>query len=233
MGAGRITTVTGFLTYEQDKADGTPVYGIETIGAHYWVAGDYSAYANKEVILQGVVGRSDVGLVLEVTSVQLSNRPLLTVNLLLDAARQLLGVPYRDPRAAGPWPVPMWRRDGMGDPPPVWHLQQVGVMASDLINYALEANGRPPGGAAGNFAKNLVKSFTFDPSSPGQPGAIAFAPSREGHIALYLGEHQLIQSIPSEGVTARYTDEETYEWASQGYPQYGFTLYGFLQGVSY
>jgi hypothetical protein len=239
MAGGGITTATGFLTYLQDKADGTPVYGItdETTGTHYLVAGDYSAYAGEEVILRGVVGHSDAGLTLDVTSVHRPNRPLVSVDTLLQAASWLLGAPYR-PWFPG-WPIPMWRRDGVGDPPPLWHLQQVGVMGSDLINYALEANGRPPGGGTGTFENYLVRKWPFDPASPGQAGAIALrpyegpAPSQQGHIALYLGEHQIIQSIPSAGVTAQYTDEETYAWAAQGWPQYGFTIYGLLRGVQY
>ena len=45
--------------------------------------------------------------------------------------------------------------------------------------------------------------------------------------------HQLIQPIPSEGVLDRHTDQQTYSWASQGWPRYRFTLYGFLPGVRY
>ena len=234
MEAERIT-VTGFLTREHGNAQGKPVYGIMTIGApgHYYVKGDYSAYANKEVILQGVARYySGAGWALDdVTSVELSNRPLLAVNLLLNAARQLLGVPYRQQSTDRPDTTPTWRRDGVGDPPPVWHLQQVGVRSYDLINYALEANDRAP-------ARNLGKSFPFDPAAPGQPGAIAVAHSGENtrmevHVALYLDEHRVLQCIPSEGVTDRYTDEETYAWASQGWPRYNFTIYGFLRGVSY
>jgi hypothetical protein len=131
----------------------------------------------------------------------------------------------------------MWRKDGVGDPPPPWHLRNVGVMGADLVNFALEKNGLPPGGGTGTFGNYLVDTYDFDPSSPGQPGAIALrpysGPQDDGSIALYVGEHQLIQSIPSEGVTDHYTDEETYSWASQGWPRYGFTIYGFLPGVSY
>ena len=154
---------------------------------------------------------------------------------IVQAAYQLLGVHYR------PWhtgdPIPMWRKDGVGDPPPPWHLRNVGVMGADLINFALQVNGLPPGGGTGTFGNYLVNSYDFDPHSPGQPGAIALrpysGPHDDGSIALYVGEHQVIQSIPSEGVTDRYTDEETYSWASQGWPRYGFTVYGFLPGVHY
>ena len=149
----------------------------------------------------------------------------------------LHGAPYRTWRLGDP--VPMWLNDGMGDPPPAWHLRNVGVMGSDLINFALQTNGLPPGGGTGAFANYLVNALDFDPHSPGQPGAIAFRPysgprlDQQGHLALYVGEHQLIQALPSTGVTDQYTDQETYSWSSQGYPQYGFTVYGFLRGVRY
>ena len=156
---------------------------------------------------------------------------------IVQAAYQLLGVRYR------PWhtgdPIPMWRKDGVGDPPPPWHLQNVGVMGADLINFALETNGLAPGGGTGTFGNHLVRTGQFDPSTPGEVGAIAFRPYHDPHddgsIALYVGPHQVIQAIPSEGVTDQYTDEQIYGWAS-GQPQqprYRFTIYGFLPGVIY
>ena len=154
---------------------------------------------------------------------------------IVTSAFRLLGAHYRNWSIGDP--IPMWRKDGMGDPPPPWHLHNVGVMGSDLINYTLMGNGLPPGGGTGSFADYLVNTSPFDPSSPGQMGAIALRPYQgphdDGSIALYFTQHRVLQSIPSEGVTDRYTDEETYSWASQGYPRYGFTLYGFLPDVSY
>jgi hypothetical protein len=93
-------------------------------------------------------------------------------------------------------------------------------MSSDLINFALELNGHGPGSGTGTFASYLVDTVAFDPATPGQLGAIAFRPyqgpalEQQGHIALYVGEHQIIQSIPSEGVTDRYTDQQTYAWGT-------------------
>jgi hypothetical protein len=167
---------------------------------------------------------------------------------IVRAAYELQGAPYRHWHPGDP--IPMWRKDGVGDPPPSWHLQNVGVMGSDLINYALERNGLPPGGGTVTFANYLVRTLDFDPSTPGQMGAIAFrpysgpAPYEQGHLALYVGAHQLIQALPggrdfpwSEsggGVTDQYTDQQTYSWGSpMGFPQYGFTVYGFLPGVRY
>jgi hypothetical protein len=64
---------------------------------------------------------------------------------IVQTAYQLLGTRYRTWHIGDP--IPMWRKDGVGDPPPLWHLQNVGVMGADLINYALERTGLPPGAA--------------------------------------------------------------------------------------
>jgi hypothetical protein len=155
---------------------------------------------------------------------------------IVRAAYELQGVrKYRNWMVGDP--IPMWRKDGMGEPPAPWHLHNVGVMGADLINYALARNGLEPNGGTGTFANYLVNTVDFDPHSPGQLGAIALRPYQsphdDGSIALYVGEHYVIQSIPSDGVTDNFTDAETYSWASQGYPRYGFTIYGLLWGVSY
>jgi hypothetical protein len=151
---------------------------------------------------------------------------------IVQAAYQLLGARYR------PWhtgdPIPMWRKDGVGDPPPIWHLRNVGVMGADLINFALEWNGLAPGGGTVTFGNYLVRTDTFDPSAPAEVGAVAFRPYQgpqdDGSIALYVGPHQVIQSIPGEGVTDQYTDQQMY---SRPEPRYHFTVYGFLPGVIY
>lgn len=173
---------------------------------------------------------------------------MVTAQNIVHDAYQLWRVPYR------PWQpgnsIPMWLDDGPymdaflhaghehGLAELRLHLQNVGVMGADLISFALIANRLyETGGGTGTYANYLVNTSPFDPASPGQAGAIALrpyqGPNDDGSIALYVGEHRLIQSIPSEGVTDRYTDQETYSWASQGYPRYGFTIYGFLPGVSY
>ena len=151
---------------------------------------------------------------------------------IVQTAYQLLGAPYRHWHIGDP--IPMWRKDGVGDPPPLWHLQTVGVMGADLINYALERTGLPPGGGTVTFGNYLVNTSKFDPDSPAEVGAIAFRPYHgphdDGSIALYVGPHQLIQSIPGEGVTDRYTDQQTSSWTE---PRYHFTVYGFLPRVNY
>ncbi len=133
--------------------------------------------------------------------------------------------------------IPMWLDDGIHGIPSSGYLAQHGVMGADLVNFALVMNGLQPNGGTGSFADYLVNTSPFDPGPPGQMGAIALRPYQsphdDGSIALYVGEHYVIQSIPSQGVTDHYTDAETYSWASQGYPRYGFTIYGLLRGVSY
>jgi hypothetical protein len=118
------------------------------------------------------------------------------------------------------------------------HLLQVGVMGVDLIHYAQIANrlyeqGLDSGGT-GTFGDYLVNTSKFDPSPPGERGAIALRPYQgpqdDGSIALYVGAHQVIQSIPGEGVTDQYTDQQTYRWTE---PRYHFTVYGFLPRVNY
>ncbi len=172
---------------------------------------------------------------------------MVSANDIVQAAYSLLGVHYRPWRPGNS--IPMWLDDGpfmdaflhggheAGLAGLRAHLHQVGVMGADLINFALVKNGLPPNGGTGTFANYLVNTYDFDPSSPAQPGAIALRPYQgpqdDGSIALYVGPHQLIQSIPSEGVTDRYTDQQTYSWASQGYPRYRFTVYGFLPDVRY
>ena len=37
----------------------------------------------------------------------------------------------------------------------------------------------------------------------------------DGSIALYVGPHQVMQAIPGEGVTDRYTDQQTYGGVSR------------------
>jgi hypothetical protein len=159
---------------------------------------------------------------------------------IIGAARELLGVTkYRYWQDGDP--IPMWRKDGWGEHPlpPFWYFEQNGIMGADLINYALARNGIGPNGGTGTFLKDgwLVRAGGFDPNSPGQAGAIAFRPYQDpvdnGSIALYLDEHQVIQSIPSDGVTDQYTDAQTYSWAPQWGMRYRFTYYAFLWGVSY
>ena len=170
---------------------------------------------------------------------------------IVQAAYQLHGAPYRHWRSGNS--IPMFLDDGpymdaffqggheAGLDGLRSHLQNVGVMGVDLIHFALIANrmyemGLDSGGT-GTFGEYLVRTGNFDPHTPGERGAIALRPYQgpqdDGSIALYVGPHKVLQSIPGEGVTDAYTDQQTYSWASQGHPRYRFTIYGFLQGVRY
>ena len=156
-----------------------------------------------------------------------------TAQDIIDSAYKLQGSSYRT------WyygaSVPMWLDDWAGDPPPVEHLQYYGVMCSDLVNWALEDNGLPAGGGTAAFADYLVNTSDFDPTTPGEPGAIALSPylspevGYQGHIAIYVDEHYLIQALHSPGITDQFTDTESYYWGGDT----AFTTYGYLPGVDY
>jgi hypothetical protein len=79
-----------------------------------------------------------------------------------------------------------------------------------------------------------MNTSNFDPSSPGERGAVALRPYQgpqdDGSIALYVGGHQVLMSLPGEGVTDQYTDEQIY---ARPEPRYRFTIYGFLPEVIY
>ena len=167
---------------------------------------------------------------------------------IVSAAYHLGGAPYRPWRSGNS--IPMFLDDGdymgvfqnagheTGVKELRQHLLQVGVMGVDLMHYALIANrlyemGLDSGGT-GTFGNYLTNTFDFDPDTPGERGAIALRPYQgpqdDGSIALYVGAHQVIQSIPGEGVTDRYTDKQMY---SRPEKRYRFTIYGHLQNVRY
>ena len=71
--------VTGVVTYQGAKADGTPVYGItdeSTLGgernqkAGYLMEGDYSAYVGQRITVHGVPKGDHAERVLDVTRIQ-------------------------------------------------------------------------------------------------------------------------------------------------------------------
>lgn len=182
-------------------------------------------YAEKGYpIAQGLLDRLDAG-----------DGGVVKPSAIVEAAYRLLGVHYRMWYVGDP--LPMWRKDGYeyNTAPPVSYMQRVGVMCSDLVNYALCANGLEPGYGTEAFADYLTDQQPFDPSTPGEPGAICLRPysgpalEDQGHIGIYVGEHTIIQALVSSGVTDAYTDEETYGWGGAT----SFTLYGRLPGVDY
>jgi hypothetical protein len=154
---------------------------------------------------------------------------------IVQRAYELLGAPYRPWRSGDS--IPKWQDDGFprnGGAQIDSHLRQVGVTGSDLINAALIFNGLDPNGGTATFRDHLTNIFDFDPDSPAEPGAIALRPYQgpqdDGSIALYVGPHQVIQSLPGEGVTDRYTDQQMY---ARPEPRYRFTIYGHLRNVRY
>ena len=152
---------------------------------------------------------------------------------IVDSAYKLLGAPFRFWQPGNP--IPLWLNDGQGNPPPVAHLQSVGVSSTDLINFALEDNGLQAIGGTAAMPDNLVDRVEFDPDTPAQPGAVAIKGyegagfGRQGHAVLYIGEHQVIQAIYDPGVTDEYTDQWLYAWGGD----FAFEWYGFLPGVEY
>jgi hypothetical protein len=152
---------------------------------------------------------------------------------IVDSAYKLLGAPFRVWQPGDL--IPLWLNDGQGDPPPVEHLQSVGVASTDLINFALEDNGLQAIGGTVDMPDNLVNWSVFDSNTPGQPGAVAIKGyegpgfDQQGHVVLYIGEHQVIQAIFDPGVTDEYTDQWLYAWGGD----FAFEWYGFLPGVEY
>src|SRR5215211_2872940 len=76
---GAEIVVTGVVSAEGTKADGTPIYGITdetTLGKEghqkkgYLMAGDYSAYVCKRIIVHGVHESGHAERVLEVTRIE-------------------------------------------------------------------------------------------------------------------------------------------------------------------
>lgn len=156
---------------------------------------------------------------------------MVTGQDIVDAALLLRGAPYRQWYSGNP--VPMWIYDGAGDPPSAEHLLSVGVMCADLLNWACEYNGLPAIGGTGAWADAMVDWSPYDPSAPGEIGAIAVkgyqGPYAEGHILLFTGGHSTIQSLVTPGVTDAFTDSETYSWGGQT----AFEWYGKIPGVDY
>lgn len=76
---GEEITVTGVVTYQGTKADGTPLYGIteeSTAGGEwnqkkgYLMEGDYSAYVGERITVHGVYEGGHAERVLDVTRIE-------------------------------------------------------------------------------------------------------------------------------------------------------------------
>lgn len=152
---------------------------------------------------------------------------------IVNAAYEVLGAPYRTWSLGSP--IPMWSYDGAGDPPPSEHIKEYGVMCSDLVSWAAMRCGLGPVYGTEALAYYLVDQQPFDPSTPGEPGAICLRPYSgpalrdQGHVGIYVDEHYLIQALYTPGVTDAYTDAETWGWGGST----EFTIYGYLAGVDY
>ena len=69
--------VTGVIEDEQDKADGTPVYGIEdestssrVLPIGYLLEGDYSAYIGQRITVYGIPQTKGEARVLDVSRIE-------------------------------------------------------------------------------------------------------------------------------------------------------------------
>ena len=153
---------------------------------------------------------------------------------IVEAAYEVLGAPYRlwYPGMS----LPTWLDDWRGDPPPASHLMSVGLECADLVAYALARNGLayPYQAGTSTFGDFLVNASSFDPNTPGEPGAVCLKPYEgpawedQGHIAIYVDDHTLIQAL-GRGTTDAWTDTETWSWGGST----EFTIYGYLPGVDY
>lgn len=162
----------------------------------------------------------------------------VTGNDIVEAARSLLGVWYV-------WwelgdPIPMWLDEWGNAAPPREHMDQVGVMCSDLVNYARMECGLEPVGGTPAYYDWLLANGTgqaFDPSTPGVPGAICVNPGpwrgdnvlAQGHISIYTDEHTLIQATDGKGSFAGVNEGE--QDTDAGWANYW--LYGLMPDVSY
>lgn len=107
---------------------------------------------------------------------------------------------------------------------------------SDFINYARQECGLSfIGGTPAYYDWIQANSgVSFDPSTPGVPGALCVNPGvwrggiGQGHIALYTDEHTLIQSDSSRGV-----NEGEQDYVSHGWVEGGYWLYGLMPDVDY
>lgn len=162
----------------------------------------------------------------------------VTGNDIVEAARHLLGVWYVWWQEGDP--IPMWLDEWGNSAPTRTHMDQVGVMCSDLVNYARMECGLEPVGGTPAYYDWLLSNETgvnFDPATPGLPGAICVNPGPwrgdtvlpQGHIAIYTDEHTLIQATDGEGSWAGvHEGEQDYDagWAN-------YWLYGLMPDVIY
>jgi len=156
---------------------------------------------------------------------------------IVAAAESYLGAPYRWWTGAfpeyGPPGYMDWQNPGYYNP---GFVASEGVHCSGFINLVRMECGLEPIGLTRAYEDWMWANGgeSFDPFTPGQVGAICVrgwtpdtAPGvSEGHVALYVGEHELIHASPGLGVNRGMTDIETYWWAQ-------YAVYGLMPDVDY
>ena len=135
-------------------------------------------------------------------------------------------------------PIPMWSYTFPSGPPTINWLRLNGIMCSDAINYARQVCGLPPIGGTPAYYDWMQANgaIDYDPDTPGVPGALIVNPGvwrggqGQGHIAMYTGEHRIIQSSDGQGayqgVHEEEMDYESDDWWSPW-------LYGLMPDVDY
>lgn len=149
---------------------------------------------------------------------------------IIQIGRQMLGAEYS--QWDGTWPpedgAPFWMTGDVS----VDLVKRDGCNCAGFLNAILRILGLPPAGGTGSIGDYLIDLEDFDVNLPAVPGAIALRPwtggvgnLEEGHVAIYLDEHTLLQS-DHRGVNEQDQDYDSQPWA-------GFTVYGLLPGVNY
>ena len=115
-------------------------------------------------------------------------------------------------------------------------VQQEGVHCSGFINVLRMAVGLAPIGLTGAYGEYLWGNggIPYDNDAPGIPGALVCKPwtpgtgpsAAEGHVALYVSEHQLIEATPYGGVVEGNYDYDVNNWAD-------WEVYGLMPDVDY
>jgi hypothetical protein len=162
---------------------------------------------------------------------------MVTGQDIANAATELLGVWYVWWKEGDP--IPMWLDEWGNTAPPRSHMDEVGVMCSDLVNWARMECGLPPVGGCPAYYDWLLSNGAgaFDASTPGVAGAICVNPGpwrgdtvlAQGHISIYTDEHTLIQATDGQGSWAGvHQGEQDHDagWAN-------YWLYGLMPDVNY
>lgn len=151
---------------------------------------------------------------------------------VVEAGRSILGASYVWWQIGDP--LPKWYYEyPYGPPPPSW-VYANGIHCADYISYARQLCGLPAIGGTGDYQDWLEANGgeTFDPSTPGVPGALCVhryeGPygSAQGHVAMYTDEHTLIQATSMYGVNEGEQDYDSHQWAN-------YYIYGLMPDVDY